>query len=186
MQSGRRLISVVAAAVGLVLTLAFALREGAGDAREGMIVVIPHAHRAAAPATPADGDSPIIAASEIPASGIEQLHADVALLDTRFASARAEPERDYRAERLKARVGRIMIGGVGFGALEAECRRNLCRLSGAVVDGAAAADRATAFALLHQAELVAIAAAEGLEPGPLTTATTPAGETRFVAYLVTP
>ncbi|QDX26904.1 hypothetical protein FPZ54_13395 [Sphingomonas suaedae] len=127
-----------------------------------------------------------MAASDMPARGVEQMDADVALLDARFAGALAEPEAALRAERLNSRLGRVMTGGARFGALEVECRSNLCRLSGTVVDGAAAADRAAAFALLHQAELVAIGAAEGLEPGPLTAATMATGETQFVAYLVTP
>jgi hypothetical protein len=185
MQGGRPgLVIGAAAAIGILVALAFTLHEQSDSTPDGLIVVIPQSTQASAPAARSDYGART-AAAPMPEHRIEQTDADVALLDARFADAPAEPVPAFRAERLRAQLERIMVGDVRFGALQVECRSRLCRLSGSVVTGRKAADHASAFALLHQSELVAIGAAEGLEPGPLA-ATVSTMDTRFVAYLVSP
>ena len=186
MQGGRRGLVVGAAAViGMLVALAFTLHQQSDSTPDGLIVVIPRSTQAFAPAARPGYGARTAAAAPMPEHRIRQTDADVALLDARFADAPAEPAPAFRAERLSTQLERIMIGDVRFGALQVECRSRLCRLSGSVVTGRKAADHASAFALLHQSELVAIGAAEGLEPGPLA-ATVSTGDTRFVAYLVSP
>jgi len=184
MQGGRRGMLAAAVAVGVVCVAVVALREAPSEP-DGRVIVVPGSIQSTAPEAFPDGDDPVTPAEVMPAPSVEQTNADVALLDARFADMLAEGGAGFRAERLRTQIGRVMIDGARFGTLEVECRRNLCRLSGTVVDGVSAADRAAASPLLHQAELVRIGAAEGLEPGPLTV-TMLAMETRFVTYLVTP
>lgn len=183
--SSLRRVFAVAAISGIIFAAAFVLLGGGErpESRGVVIVAATPTERAAPAAHHVQLASPLGPGLE---DEVIRFNEDVALLTERFGPGPGDPAFAGRESRLQSQIGRLALGDIRFMDLAVKCRRSVCEMSGTIVKAGSAADRVSAFALVHLPDVVSIAAAEGLEPGPLAIAATSSGETEVIAYLVAP